>query len=211
MLTPGPAERDRGGRPGRDDGDRAGRHPAARAQRRARAARPRPCTTWATSPSRPSPAPSRPAPTAPAASPPALSAQVAGLELVTGTGEVLRATADENPDVLDLARVGLGALGVLTTVTFRVEPLFLLEAHEQPMRWDEALAAYDELTGDAPPRRHVLVPAHRPDAGQAQRPARRRPRRGRAAPRLAVLARRRLPVQHALRRADRRREPVPRA
>jgi FAD-linked oxidoreductase len=75
-----------------------------------------------------------------------LSAQIAGLELVTGTGEVLRATADENPDVLDLARVGLGALGVITTITFRVEPVFLLEAHEQPMRWDEALDAYDEFT-----------------------------------------------------------------
>jgi FAD-linked oxidoreductase len=73
-----------------------------------------------------------------------LSAQIAGLELVTGTGEVLRATAAENPDVLDLARVGLGALGVLTTITFRVEPLFLLEAHEQPMRWDEALSTFDE-------------------------------------------------------------------
>ena len=47
--------------------------------------------------------------------------------------------ADENPDVLDVARVGLGALGVLTTITFRVEPLFVLEAHEQPMTWDEAL------------------------------------------------------------------------
>ena len=75
-----------------------------------------------------------------------LSAQVAGLELVTGTGELLRATGEENPDVLDLARVGLGALGVLTTITFRVEPLFLLEAHEQPARWDDALAAYDDDT-----------------------------------------------------------------
>ena len=43
------------------------------------------------------------------------------------------------PTSSTLARVGLGALGVLTTITFRVEPLFLLEAHEQPMRWDEAL------------------------------------------------------------------------
>jgi FAD-linked oxidoreductase len=77
-----------------------------------------------------------------------LSAQIAGLELVTGTGEVLRATAEENPDVLDLARIGLGALGVLTTITFRVEPLFLLEAHEQPMRWDDALEAYDTYTAD---------------------------------------------------------------
>ncbi len=74
-----------------------------------------------------------------------LSAQVAALQLVTGTGEVLTATSQENADVLDLARVGLGALGVLTTVTFRVEPLFLLEAHEQPMTWDQALGSFDEL------------------------------------------------------------------
>jgi FAD-linked oxidoreductase len=73
-----------------------------------------------------------------------LSAQVAGLELVTGTGEVLRCTPGENPEVLDLARVGLGALGVITTITFRVEPLFLLEAHEQPLGWDEALGGWDE-------------------------------------------------------------------
>ena len=75
-----------------------------------------------------------------------LAAQVVGLELVTGTGEVLRATHDEHPDVLELARIGLGALGVLTSVTFAVEPLFLLEAVEQPMSWDEALGSFDELT-----------------------------------------------------------------
>lgn len=73
-----------------------------------------------------------------------LSAQVCGLELVTGTGEVLRATETENPELLDLARVGLGALGVLTTLTFRVEPLFVLEANETPMWWDEALDGFDE-------------------------------------------------------------------
>ena len=74
-----------------------------------------------------------------------LAAQVAGLQLVTGTGDVLTATPEGNADVLDLARVGLGALGVLITITFRVEPLFLLEAHEQPMTWDAALASFDEL------------------------------------------------------------------
>ncbi|WP_122817741.1 D-arabinono-1,4-lactone oxidase [Nocardioides pantholopis] len=75
-----------------------------------------------------------------------LAAQVAGLELVTGTGEVLRANAEENPDVLEVARVGLGALGVLTTITFRVEPMFVLEAHEQPMTWDRALGSFDEMS-----------------------------------------------------------------
>ncbi len=74
-----------------------------------------------------------------------LSAQVAGLQMVTGTGELLTATPQDNADVLDLARVGLGALGLLTTVTFRVEPLFVLDAHEQPMSWDQALGSFDEL------------------------------------------------------------------
>jgi FAD-linked oxidoreductase len=73
-----------------------------------------------------------------------LSAQVCGLELVTGTGEPLRATETQNADVLDVARIGLGALGILTTLTFRVEPLFVLEATETPMSWAEALDGFDE-------------------------------------------------------------------
>jgi len=73
-----------------------------------------------------------------------LSAQICGLELVTGTGEVVRATETENPELLEFGRVGLGALGVLTTLTFRVEPLFALEADETPMSWDEALDGFDE-------------------------------------------------------------------
>ncbi len=78
-----------------------------------------------------------------------LAAQVVGLELVTGTGELFRATPEENADVLEVARVGLGALGVLTSITFRVEPLFVLEAEEVPMSWDQALSSFDEMTATA--------------------------------------------------------------
>lgn len=74
-----------------------------------------------------------------------LSAQLAGLRLVSGDGKVLSASRTENPDIFAAARLGLGALGVITHVTFEVEPLGVLEAHEQPMRWDEALARYDEF------------------------------------------------------------------
>ncbi|MEO7943473.1 MAG: D-arabinono-1,4-lactone oxidase [Marmoricola sp.] len=77
-----------------------------------------------------------------------LSAQVAGVEMVTGDGTLLRADAEENPDVLEVARLGLGALGILTSVALRVEPLFVLEAHEAPMRWDQALDDFDELVAD---------------------------------------------------------------
>lgn len=75
-----------------------------------------------------------------------LAAQVVGFEIVTGTGEVLRASPGENPELLALGRAGLGALGVLTTLTFAVEPLFLLRAEERPMAWADALAAFDDLT-----------------------------------------------------------------
>jgi FAD-linked oxidoreductase len=78
-----------------------------------------------------------------------LAAQLAGFQLVTGAGEVLEASAKTNPDVFELARVGLGALGILTTVTFAVEPLFLLEAQEQPMSWDEALGSFDQMVAES--------------------------------------------------------------
>ena len=78
-----------------------------------------------------------------------LAAQLAGLQLVTGTGEVVRASAHENAEVFEMARVGLGALGILTSLTFHVEPLFVVEAHEQPMGWDEALDSYDAMTAGA--------------------------------------------------------------
>jgi len=74
-----------------------------------------------------------------------LSAQLAGMELVTGTGEVLTASRTENGDIFDVARIGLGALGVMTTLTFHVEPLFTLQAHERPMSWSDATASLLDL------------------------------------------------------------------
>jgi FAD/FMN-containing dehydrogenase len=52
------------------------------------------------------------------------------------------------PGLFDAARVGLGALGVLTAVTFRVVPAFLLEAREEPMAWSEVISRLDELTSE---------------------------------------------------------------
>ncbi|KAA1416316.1 FAD-binding protein [Nocardioides humilatus] len=74
-----------------------------------------------------------------------LAAQVVGLELVAGSGERVTTSATEHPEILEVARVGLGALGVITSVTFAVEPLFLLRAEEKPMSWDEGLATFDEI------------------------------------------------------------------
>ncbi len=78
-----------------------------------------------------------------------MAAQVAGLELVLADGTIASCSADSPADGLfDAARVGLGALGVVTAVTFRVVPAFLLEAREQPMRWSEVISRLDELTSE---------------------------------------------------------------
>ncbi|GAB2970977.1 D-arabinono-1,4-lactone oxidase [Streptomyces pseudoechinosporeus] len=74
-----------------------------------------------------------------------IAAQVRGLELVTADGSLLTCSEKENPDVFAAARIGLGALGVVTAITFSVEPLFLLTAREEPMTFDEVTSTFDEL------------------------------------------------------------------
>lgn len=75
----------------------------------------------------------------------ALAAQVVGLELVLADGSVLACSREEHPEVFDLARVGLGALGVLTSVTLQAEPSFALEADERPEPLDGVLDGFPEL------------------------------------------------------------------
>jgi L-gulono-1,4-lactone dehydrogenase len=74
-----------------------------------------------------------------------IAAQIRGLELVTADGSVLTCSAEENPEVFTAARVGLGALGVITAITFAVEPVFLLAAREEPMPLERVLAEFDQL------------------------------------------------------------------
>ena len=61
------------------------------------------------------------------------------------TGRWSPGTESENPDVLDAARVGLGALGLVSTVTLQCVPAFRLHAIEEPVPVDEVLADLDEL------------------------------------------------------------------
>jgi FAD-linked oxidoreductase len=75
-----------------------------------------------------------------------IAAQVAAVEMVLADGTITSCSAGTGSDVFLAARVGLGALGVLTAVTFRVVPSFLLRAQEEPMRWAEVIARLDELT-----------------------------------------------------------------
>jgi FAD-linked oxidoreductase len=74
-----------------------------------------------------------------------LVSQIAALEMVLADGSVVTCSRDERPDLFDAARAGLGSLGIITAITWRTVPAFLLQAQEEPMRWDEVLARLDEF------------------------------------------------------------------
>jgi L-gulono-1,4-lactone dehydrogenase len=57
-------------------------------------------------------------------------------------------SATEQPDLFDAARIGLGALGVLSTVTLRCEPSFVLSADERPEPLDDLLDRFDQQAAE---------------------------------------------------------------
>nr|WP_257901812.1 D-arabinono-1,4-lactone oxidase [Saccharothrix obliqua] len=75
-----------------------------------------------------------------------LATRIAAMEVVLADGEVVRCSPTERPDLYDAARVGLGALGVVSTLTLRCVPAFVLHARESPARLDAVLEEFDHLT-----------------------------------------------------------------
>jgi len=87
-----------------------------------------------------------------------LSTQIVGIDLVTADGSVrsLSAPAErgedaegsEGAEAFACARVGLGALGIVDTVTLQCVPAFNLSAVEGPMLLDEVIEGFDALTAE---------------------------------------------------------------
>ena len=108
-----------------------------------------------------------------------LASQVVALQLVLPGGELVTASRDERPDLFDAARVGLGAFGVLATVTLQCVPAFALHAVEEPAGLDDVLERLDPLVAAHdhvefywfPHTRRVLLKRDdRLPAGEAPRP-----------------------------------------
>ena len=74
-----------------------------------------------------------------------LAGQVVAMTLVNGHGEILECSDTTNSDILDVGRVSVGALGIITEYTLQVVPSFRLRALEQPMKLDEVLENIHEL------------------------------------------------------------------
>lgn len=77
-----------------------------------------------------------------------LATQVAGLELVLADGSVVSCSPTERPDLFAAARLGLGALGVISTVTLECEPSFILAADERPEPIDELFGRFPDLVAE---------------------------------------------------------------
>ncbi len=78
-----------------------------------------------------------------------ISSRIVGLRLIASDGSIVVATPEENPEVLAAARVGVGALGIVSTVTIEAVKAFRLHAIEEPMRVDEVLSDFDGFMSSA--------------------------------------------------------------
>lgn len=56
----------------------------------------------------------------------------------------MKCSEKEHPEVFAAARIGIGALGIVTSLTFAVEPVFFLTAREEPMGFDRVTAEFDQ-------------------------------------------------------------------
>jgi L-gulono-1,4-lactone dehydrogenase len=74
-----------------------------------------------------------------------LATQVAALDLVLADGSPVTCSAAARPELFAAARIGLGALGVITSVTLRCVPSFTLVADERPVPVDEVIEQFDAL------------------------------------------------------------------
>jgi L-gulono-1,4-lactone dehydrogenase len=74
-----------------------------------------------------------------------ISSQVEAVELVTADGSLVECSRDTDPDLWRAARVGVGSLGVIASLTLRCVPAFTIRRHDHPLPLDEALARLDEL------------------------------------------------------------------
>jgi len=72
-----------------------------------------------------------------------LSSRIVGMRLIDGTGEIVECSATQRPELFDVARVGIGAIGVVSALTLQCVPAFRLHAVEEPMPVDDVLRDFD--------------------------------------------------------------------
>jgi len=73
-----------------------------------------------------------------------ISAAVIGLRIATGDGSIIETSISQNPDILKSARVGLGALGIVISVTLQCVDSFNLNGVELTTSLGDVLERFDD-------------------------------------------------------------------
>lgn len=73
-----------------------------------------------------------------------LSSQITALELVTADGDLITISEQVNPELFQAARVGLGALGIIVSVTLQCVPHLVLAAVESQQPVDQVVNTFAE-------------------------------------------------------------------
>ena len=73
-----------------------------------------------------------------------LATTIVGMEIVDGRGELIRCDEHERSELLRVARVGVGALGIVTRMTLQCVPAFDLHATETVEPLDELLDNFEK-------------------------------------------------------------------
>lgn len=91
-----------------------------------------------------------------------ISSFLTEMKLVTGTGELITVSARKNAELWSAARINLGALGIMTELTFRVVPAYTAKVTE---RLENFLAFTDKLEERMAGAHHVQA-SWRPHTGR---------------------------------------------
>jgi L-gulonolactone oxidase len=77
-----------------------------------------------------------------------IATQVRALRVITGDGEVIECSMEHERELFQAARVGVGAAGLISSVTLEVEPRFNLRAQEILLTTEELFAQMDGFLAD---------------------------------------------------------------
>lgn len=74
-----------------------------------------------------------------------LSSMLVGVRMVTGTGEIVESTIEEDPELFKALRVALGSCGIFLKMRLQLEPVYELHRKEWCVPLEKCLENFDDL------------------------------------------------------------------
>ncbi len=77
-----------------------------------------------------------------------IATQVVGMTIITGDGEVVTCSPSDNSDLFKAAQISLGALGIISTITLKLDRAYVLHGKIRKGKLDTTLANLEALKAD---------------------------------------------------------------